>query len=227
MTAAIFGATLYELAPLSQRYDAVDRVGLLGPLLAEPKTLATLAFSADDDELGNGPLRVLLRSGVKVEIEEAGSVVLRVSGVDNDVERTALCRAMLERGRWLGQKCLQARRSVAGNDVLLFPRCSGVRWLAYQSAAQPPARPAPAVRFAFLLSTVSMMQGDLLAQFLLRALRRLFRSVHLLVWFGVSGQSRFQLTETSKSGRVTRRFMPPVDTRYRALFKETLSGHFT
>lgn len=183
--------TLAELAPFNDRYDGVDREAFLAPVVVAPIAIGQLSFEAHE-LLGDARLAALCRPGVRVDLEEAGSVVVCVSGVDDAAERTALCAALIERDRWLVAKCLAVKARAPLATAHLFPCLSSVRWLASGSLV---ASGSTEVQHCFLPCVASVAQGRTVAKLLLRALRRLFGTQHFLVWFGAPGLSWLSLAD--------------------------------
>jgi hypothetical protein len=234
MATRLFAMTLAELAPFSGRYDGLEREAFLSRSVnVAPTVIGQLSFEPDE-LLVDKRLATLCRPGVRVELEEAGSVVLRVSGVADAVERAALCAALIERDQLLVAKCLAIKASAPFATAHLFPCLSSVRWLASASVIADPAVDVAAasqsteVQHCFLpCATTSAAQGRMVAKLLLRSLRRLFDTQFFLVWFGAPGLSRFSLDDFSDAPKSTRRFSARVEQLYRALFTSgALSAFF-
>ncbi len=184
--------------------------------------LADIVF--DGGELAKEDAAVLSRKGVRVLLEEAGSVIVRVLGL-TEHDATSACTALRQAPLLLERKicaiCNHAR-SVAFAEERL-PRATALTFVAVAHVA--PLESSGPMRWRFVpydfaaVANGSIEHAGRLASVLTACARRAFRTRDLLVWFGVPEMSVFDPTlydpvPAKRSGSATDGSVAPVMPRF-------------
>jgi hypothetical protein len=226
MTSTFFGLSFVELSSLNSNAlpeelsvsRSSEEAAAAG--FAPAKVLEQIKFTTN--EVADSSLSVLARDGVVVMLEEAGSVVIRVTGVSSAEHKRFYHEFMTS--ELVVDKIMEAvGRARRSENAALVPRVAGLTLLTcvHLSDATNSQRAQSSMDFRFVLYDASIRQGSRLARCLLGAMRRLFRSKNFLIWFGVPGESIFTLNKTDEDGADTTsssglRFAGSVDGAYRA-----------
>lgn len=195
-TSVLFGLSFQELALLHPSVPVAPRAESHPTKAA---VLGRLLFTAA--ELSDEPAlqRVLQRDGVRVELEEQGSVVVvRVRGLRGTTEHEQVCRALMQRRALLERKISAV---CADSEVLRahgsrLPNVHILTLLAHVHVAPMLRGRRRPMQWRFVpFFATAVEHGGRLARTLMHAARRVFATGRLLVWFGMPGVSRFQLTK--------------------------------
>ncbi len=229
-TSVLFGLSCQELALLNPSVPVVPVVPTSDDAATSRSIKAAvvgrLVFTKE--ELSDDALlqSVLLRDGVSVELEEQGSVVVRVRGLRGIDEHDKVCRALMQRRALLERKmsAVCSDPDVVRSHGSRLPNVHIVTLLAHVRVVPVPrglrARPRTRLmQWRFVPFFAALEQGGRLARTLLHAARRIFATGRLLVWFGVPGVSRFQLKKL-ESAEVS------IESEYAQLLA-TLDGTFS
>jgi hypothetical protein len=201
MTSTFFGLSFVELSSLNCHSNAELAVSqtpeeTLSPAVGftQAKELVKITFTTQG--VADSNLAVLARDGVVVVLEEAGSTVVRVSGVSS-ADHKRFYRDFMTSELVLNKIMEAVGRARQSENAALVPRCAGLTFLTsvHLSDAANTPRAQNRMEFRFVLYDACIRQGTRLARCLLGAMRCLFRSKNFLIWFGVPGESIFTLNK--------------------------------